>query len=62
MHGIDLFVSLHVTFDGRRRSLYNLLEEVVYLVVGAACEEQSCSHDGRQKPYVFMLFHIFSVI
>ena len=48
MHGIDLVVALDVTLDLGGRSLDDLLEEVVYTLIGAAPEEASYTESGEE--------------
>ena len=48
MHGIDLVVALDVTLDLGGRGLDDLLEEVVYTLIGAAPEETSYTESGEE--------------
>jgi len=48
MHSIDLVVALDIALDLGGRSLDDLLEEVVYTLIGAAPEETSYTKSGEE--------------
>ena len=54
MNRINLLMSLHISLNRGRRSLYNLLEEIVNLVVRATSEEKSHCCRGKYEAYVFI--------
>ena len=54
MNRINLLMSLHISLNRGRRGLYNLFEEIVYLVIRATSEEKSHCCRGKYETYVFI--------
>ena len=62
VNAVYLVVSLYVAFDGRRGRLYDFLEEIVHLFVGAACRKGRKDDAHCRCFKVYMLHYIVAFV